>query len=523
LAYTRNDILEFREALLSSGFDDEHIVVMHDDVSKLKNIRYVPNADQIRKELALLTGTLESDDSLIVALAGHGVQFQGEAKSYFCPADSDLDDAERKRLIALSDVYDQLEQCRARKKLLLVDACRNDPQSQLSRSRASVDLESVTRPQAEPVPEGILALFSCSAGQQSYEYPDVKHGIFFHHVLEAWKGGADDGDKELTLDELVAFTRKRTQTFARLNLATIQTPEMKGSFSGTWVLRRLQQSELMTNSIGMKLRLIRAGEFLMGSPASEKERKENEFQHRVRITKPFYLGIHEVTVGNFRQFVAEEKYVTEAERGPGGTAFIAAKMNFAGFDPVYNWRNNGMPQTDAHPVGNISWNDATAFCEWLTRKEGRRYRLPTEAEWEYACRAGAHTAFQTGEDPAGLAAVANVADLTLAAKFSLWEAAAIPARDGFALTAPVGSLQPNAFGVFDMHGNVWEWCQDWHDDEYYRKSAEADPLGPVAGVSRIQRGGAWNDRSPVCRSAYRSWVGPSTCQNHFGFRVAAVP
>jgi hypothetical protein len=225
------------------------VVTLHDDTKQLSNLRYAPTAEHIERELGLLLDGMERSDTLIVAFAGHGVQFQGENKNYFCPSDADLDDKERKRLIPLSDLYDRLDKCQAARKLLLVDACRNDPQSQLSRSRSSVELESITRPQAELVPKGIVALFSCSAGQQSFEYPELKHGVFFYHVLEAWKGGADDGDQELTLDELVAFTRKRTQTFARLNLAASQTPELKGSFSGgSWVLATIPDA-LQANTV----------------------------------------------------------------------------------------------------------------------------------------------------------------------------------------------------------------------------------------------------------------------------------
>ena len=117
---------------------------------------------------------------------------------------------------------------------------------------------------------------------------------------------------------------------------------------------------------------------------------------------------------------------------------------------------------------NVSWNDAVAFCEWLTRREKAVYRLPTEAEWEYACRAGTTTLFSSGNDPEGLLSVANVADGTLKQKFSGWTT--IAGSDKFAFTAPVGSFHANGFGLFDMHGNVWEWCHDWYASGYYAKS-----------------------------------------------------
>ena len=136
------------------------------------------------------------------------------------------------------------------------------------------------------------------------------------------------------------------------------------------------------------------------------------------------------------------------------------------FNEKYSWRNTGFEQTDEHPVVNVSWNDAVAFCKWLSKKEGKTYRLPTEAEWEYACRAGTTTRYYSGDDPETLAKVGNVADAALKAKFPDWKYT-IKASDGYVFTAPVGKFKPNAFGLYDMHGNAWQWCADWYGEEYY--------------------------------------------------------
>ena len=155
---------------------------------------------------------------------------------------------------------------------------------------------------------------------------------------------------------------------------------------------------------------------------------------------------------------------------------------------------------------NVSWNDAVAFCKWLSRKEGKNYRLPTEAEWEYACRAGTTTRYYSGDDPETLAKVANVGDATAKAKYPTWKWT-IKASDGYVFTAPVGQFKPNAFGLYDMHGNAWEWCSDWYYVGYYRNSPVDDP--PVANTLdlRVLRGGSFGEWPGGSRSANRHWKG----------------
>jgi formylglycine-generating enzyme required for sulfatase activity len=284
----------------------------------------------------------------------------------------------------------------------------------------------------------------------------------------------------------------------------------------------IESGASITNSIGMRLRLIPAGEFLMGSPDGEGEPGEHP-QHRVRITRPFYLGVYEVTRGQFRRFVDETGYQTEAEQdGKGGHGWNEETRAYEQ-NPQFTWRSPGFEQTDEHPVVNVSWNDAVAFTTWLSDKEGIIYRLPTEAEWEYACRAGTTTAYFHGSDCEGLAALGNVADATARAKHPEWTDA-IAARDGFVYTAPVGQFRPNAFGLYDMHGNVWEWCRDGYDALTYQQSPGVDPSGPPQAALRVIRGGAWGLRSrEETRSAFRQGRDPSRRATTMGFRVARVP
>ncbi len=313
----------------------------------------------------------------------------------------------------------------------------------------------------------------------------------------------------------------------------------------------------ITNSVGMTLVLIPAGEFQMGAeedPAATvkafpyalpSELQGETPRHPVRITTPFYMGAYEVTLREFLKFYHDAKYKLDAERdkkpswGFNPKGVLVKSVNFRPWHP-------GWKQTQDHPVNYVSWNDALAFCNWLSQTEGKKYRLPTEAEWEYACRAGTTTRYSSGNDPEDLVQIGNVADQDC----QRWKPKATVAyfdksgnnydtripfpylsqRDGFVFTAPVGKFRPNAFGLYDMHGNVWEWCQDWFDTDYYATLLAADPdapdvpavdpQGPAGGVTRVSRGGAWWRAGPVgIRSARRRHYEPAYRDCFIGFRV----
>ncbi|NQT16798.1 MAG: formylglycine-generating enzyme family protein [Planctomycetes bacterium] len=291
--------------------------------------------------------------------------------------------------------------------------------------------------------------------------------------------------------------------------------------------------QVITNSIGMKLVLLPAGEFMMGSGESAEvlakafdtkaEFFEDEHpQHRVTITRPFYLGAHEVTLGQFLRFYHDAKYKTEAERdGKGGYGYTGDKDKPFAQNPKFVAWNTGFPQKDDHPVVNVSWNDAVAFCEWLSGKEGKTYRLPTEAEWEYACRAGSTRRWWFGDDAEGLAQVANVEDASSKVEFPAWRT--ISGRDGYVFTAPVGSFRANAWGLYDMHGNVYEWCSDGYAEDYYSASPAVDPKGADSAGYRVLRGGGWTSDPRYTGSASRTRSTPDYRYCHYGFRLARTP
>jgi formylglycine-generating enzyme required for sulfatase activity len=275
--------------------------------------------------------------------------------------------------------------------------------------------------------------------------------------------------------------------------------------------REPRAGETRTNTIGMELARIPAGEFEQGSPLTEPGRAENEGpMRRVRITRDFEIGVHEVTNGQFRAFVEATGYVTEAERdvaGGFGIDFESGRVvQMSGID----WRNPGFPgftPGDDHPVILVSWNDAEAFCRWLSEREGRTCRLPTEAEWEYAARGGTSTAWWSGDDAGGLRRAGNVADASLAERMPVLEPAA-EWDDGHPFLAPVGSYRANPFGLHDVHGNVWEWCSDWFASDAYGGGPDEDPTGPAQGRIRTIRGGGWLNTPLRQRSAQRIYFHP---------------
>jgi formylglycine-generating enzyme required for sulfatase activity len=243
----------------------------------------------------------------------------------------------------------------------------------------------------------------------------------------------------------------------------------------------------MINSIGMKLRPIPAGEFLMGSPDPDKEARSDEKpQHRVRLTQSYYLGAHQITRGQFRQCVEATHYQTCAEKSwKVGQDLRASLDDYWDEEPESLWWSPSLNQTDDHPVVNVSWKDSLAFCDWLSKQEGRQYRLPTEAEWEYACRAGTTTRYSFGDS-----------------EYLLDEYAWYAANSNHQ-SQPVGRKRPNAWGLHDMHGNVWEWCLDGYDTDYYKESPTNDPRGPEQSYTQVIRGGSWNKRPWAARSAHR--------------------
>ncbi len=244
---------------------------------------------------------------------------------------------------------------------------------------------------------------------------------------------------------------------------------------------------------GMEFVWVPQGCFQMGSPSGESGQNSDEGPlHRVCVDG-FWMGKYEVTNAEYRRF--------KSAHDSGS----------------YNGNSlNG----DKQPVVKVSWEEAVAYADWLCRKSDRKYRLPTEAEWEYACRAGTTTARSWGKGESQACKYANVNDLRSKKKNNFsWSN--FSCDDGFAVTAPVGSFRPNAFGLYDMSGNVWEWCSDWYDSDYYKKSPVRNPQGPASGSNRALRGGSWINSAVGVRSAIRHGTRPGERDDSLGFRLVA--
>ncbi len=294
-----------------------------------------------------------------------------------------------------------------------------------------------------------------------------------------------------------------TKTWAMLCLATLMTgalagcgqsaeradvdpdtaPRNAGPLGATEEKRELADTQVgdeisidLGDGVTLEMVRIPAGEFLMGSPESEHDARNSERpQHPVRITRSFYLGKYPVTQQQWEAVMASNPSHFKGSR---------------------------------NPVEEVSWNDCQEFLQRLNEKAGdgrREFRLPTEAEWEYACRAGTTTRYSFGDDAGQLGEYAWYRD------------------NSGSTTHPVGQKRPNPWGLYDMHGNVSEWCTDWHAGDYYATSPVNDPQGPESGSLRVYRGGSWRYVARNCRSAARYRLTPDTRTLTLGFRLALVP
>ena len=267
--------------------------------------------------------------------------------------------------------------------------------------------------------------------------------------------------------------------------------------------------------------VIAAGTFQMGSPQSEAGRGSYEGpQHPVAVVRPFALSRCEISVGQFRRFVDETGYLTDAERGEG-CFVLNEKGSSSEQRKDRNWRDPGFSQGEEHPVVCVSWNDAKAYADWLSIRTGGAYRLPSEAEWEYAARGDSPQSRFWGDDPEQGCQYANGADQALTQRFNDWQYGTSNCNDGVVFTARTGRYRRNAFGLSDMLGNAWEWTADcWHQN--YKGAPNDGSTWEVGGdcALRVVRGGGWYFGPESLRSAIRYWITTGGADDLLGFRLA---
>jgi len=521
LKYAVRDVADLAVVLEKSGYE---VVLLSDDAGRLDAQR-APTKANIERELSAMSARCQRGDTFLLALAGHGLQFGKQA--YFCPREGRPLESLTDSLVSVTKIYDSLEGSFAGTKLVLVDACRNDPTP--GRGRSGIDAD------AAPPPQGVGVLFSCNRGQRAYEHDDLQHGVFFHYVLEGLNGQARDTEGEVTFDSLSVYLRRNVpKRVQQLFPGVEQSPNHKADLTGIPTLidrvaaapspqPRLvpvpppvkppvnnppaqnpapkieapiaQAGHVITNGLGMKFAYIPptgAEGFLMGSPVTEEKHRPDETLHKVILTQGFYLGVYEVTQDEYQQIM-----------GNNPSHFSAAHIKAAkifGQDARF------------FPVERVSWNLATEFCRKLSAREGKTYRLPTEAEWEYACRAKTTTPFHFGKS-------CNGTEANCDGKFPY--GTSVKGED-MQRTSLVGRYAPNRWGLHDMHGNVGEWCADKYGD--YPAGTVTNPTGPSSDtIYRVFRGGGWYNSPHFCRSAFRDSSSDTVATNDVGFRVVFVP
>lgn len=498
LKYAVADQQALRDELVKSGFDGRQVTLLRDK----GDTKFLPFKSNIEKQIQLVCDLAERGDFVLIGFSGHGRHVA--KKSYICPADGKLDESDS--MIALDWVYERLGKCKADLKIVMVDACRDvDPFLGGQRGGSEPDRKEEMRSfisSSERLPDGLILLHSCSEGEKANEDEALGHGVFTHFLLQGLRGQADENKNgKVTLGELMSFSARETKLYVKDKFTDSQRPKLKGNYTieaqdYEFASLSANSGKTLTNSIGMRFALIPAGVFEMGQSDGDDHEKP---VHRVRISQPFYLGVHEVTQSQYERVMGTNPSWFSKWRG--------GKDKVSGLD------------TSNSPVESVSWDDAQDFCKKLSALTGeqtnrRQYRLPTEAEWEYACRAGTKTKFHFGD-------VSNGDKANVNGNYPEGTTTKGPYLER---TTSVGQYAPNAFGLYDMLGNVWEWCEDGFDEKTYSKRSglTTDPLVKSASEYRVLRGGMWDTDSRDAYSAVRFRSFPDYGGQGEGFRVVCV-
>jgi formylglycine-generating enzyme required for sulfatase activity/uncharacterized caspase-like protein len=545
LDYPEADVSALAEVLHAAGFQvtlmlgslpaDDPLRATRENIGRQLltsvELREAQKRDRtLRRSFVADLANLSKSDIVLIAFAGHGRQQtvpvgdKLEEAPYFCPVDAANADVDS--WVSISELMETVSTSSgSQNNLILVDACRDNP----GRGRG-IDGAKVTLPGAN-----LAICFSSSAGTEAYEAKELQHGIFTYHVLQGLRGEAANRQDQVTWDTLVSHIRTAVAQDAPRLVQRQQLPNAIGNVTGAspvliakvaavapanntppannntaenmrntsppsgaipapltapfdsataksgqaaWA-NHLGIEVSTINSVGLQMILIPPGEFMMGSAEDDVSAYDSEKpQHRVTLTNAFLMAETEVTQGQWKAVMGTEPW--------------------KGKDNVTEGAN--------YPATYINHEEAEEFCRRLSEKDGRLYRLPTEAEWEYACRAGTTTTYSFGNDESALG------------RYAWYDKNAWYIDEKFSHL--VRQKQSNAFGLYDMHGNVWEWCSDCYAE--YTSGSQVNPIGPESGVHRVYRGSSWRDSARNCRAATRNRDSPSLRLSILGFRPVSV-
>jgi len=485
-----NDVDEMETILKSKDFE----------VTKVKDADLKKMKKSIKTFIKKIIREQKKGNQKVVSLfyyAGHGNYLENTDKSYLIPINSEIEfEAEFEgSAYSIDLLLKLLHNASNYLNIVMLDACRDNP---------NLEDKLATHTQSGDPP-----LFSGVKSHKIDAKADIYNLLVSYAAAKKGVSESGQGSNHTTSPYLRAFkssmdnynTKGIVEFFLKVNKTTIQTsinkPELDIQFFDGFQF----DDETSAPPSNDNFILVQGGTFKMGS---ENRRSNEKPVHSVTVSS-FYINKYETTVAEFRAFVKATNYRTDAENGDGSNIYIKGKWKKKA---DISWRNNatGGKANKNHPVIHVSWDDANAYCKWRTEITGKKHRLPTEAEWEYAARGGKKS---KDYKYAGSKNINNIG----------WYRDNSHKLGG---TNPVGQKLANELELYDMTGNVWEWCQDWYDINYYSKSPRKDPVNGIISTYHILRGGSWDNFIDVCHVTFRNKGTIDERYGNYGFRCVKV-
>ena len=489
-----NDANAFAASLRAVGFT----VIVKNNLNKTEMENAVRNYSQ----------RLTAGDVALLYYSGHGMQVKGV--NYLVPVGESIYsevDIPYKSMEA-QFVIDYMQEAKTSVNIIILDACRDNPfKSFRSLSRGFVPVIA---------PQGTFIAYSTAPGTVAFDGAGT-HSPYTENLIAAMEKPG------IPIEEMFKEVRRNVMNETSKMQVPWESSSLIDAFAFNGAVKDKEPDRKLPDFASWipAMVSIPGGTFLMGSNDGEDDEKP---VHRVTVSG-FSMGKYEVTVSQFKKFIDETGHRTDADKDGGSYMWTGSEWEKrAGVTWRCDAEGNARPQNEYdHPVIHVSWNDAVEYCRWLSGKTGNTYRLPTEAEWEYAAGNGAkHTRYSWGNGEPWGKNGGNVADEAAKRKFSGWTIFS-GYDDGYVFTSPVGTYNPNEFGLYDMTGNVWEWCSDWYGAQYYQGSPASNPEVPSSGSNRVNRGGGWDNDPRSCRTSNRSDDTPDKRYDSMGFRLVFVP